>query len=128
MLRTLIYFLTDDGDIREIDQDDYGAILRKERPCPDLAGKHIRVVDWYVDTAEAPGPNIKNETYSLLQFDASGYASIPGCHADEDSACPVDAEINNKPVEILRDSNIEPLWTPTLAEQSRLFELLSRAV
>jgi len=121
--RTIIFFLKDDGRVREISQHAYARLVRGEVRMPELALHRIRVADWYVSCRENTAEPL-NETYSILYFDESGGAS-PVCQPDlirENKSLHVtlDADPYAAPCEHRADE----MWYPTLNERRALLGLL----
>lgn len=122
--RTIIFFLKDNGSIREISQHAYARLVRGEVRMPDLALRRIRVADWYISCRESTAEPL-NETYSILYFDESGGAS-PVCQPDLIRAnkslhVTLDADPYAAACEHPADEN----WYPTANERRALLALLS---
>lgn len=75
--RSCIFFLTADGQVHPVPQVRYVAIVRGEEALPQLAGRRVRLADWYVAVRDGEIIRIENETYGFLEFDAQGYACPP---------------------------------------------------
>lgn len=135
--KSLIFFLLADGEIQPVPQRDYASLLRGALRLPERANEAIRVADWYAETREDRPAKVVNETYSVLQLDASG--------AIDWSRCRVGRGRNHALYEALRSSRYdypdddpavqklraqtcdEVAWLPDPAQRSRLRRLLEAA-
>lgn len=121
--RTIIFFLRDDGSVREISQHAYARIVRGEIRMSDLALRRIRVADWYVSCGESTAEPL-NETYSILYFDESGGAS-PVCQPDlirENKSLHV--TLCADPYAAACEGPADETWYPTADERRALLGLL----
>lgn len=84
-------FLIMDGDIRPLTAERYVALVTGKATAPELAGRRVRLADWYVRRQMAPG-EVVNETYGWLVFNEQGRVDWHAAHAIEDDAAPGDAE------------------------------------
>lgn len=80
MLETCIFFVHDHRRLERIAQHTYADVVTGKRAMPRLAGRRVRVADWYVERAvDGPG-GVRNETYTILSFDEVGRAlPVPDC-------------------------------------------------
>lgn len=124
MYKTVIFFLSRAGDVRPVGQEHYARLLRGEGVAPEYAGQTVRVADWYV---EAGAGEVRNETYSLLGFNAEGRAVPPGGNGEGEGGayCPPVAEAEAAQPEGTRGSNLEVPWLPSEAERLRMRSLLA---
>ncbi|HWA38279.1 MAG TPA: hypothetical protein VG873_10480 [Burkholderiales bacterium] len=122
--RTIIFFLRDDGSIREISPHAYARLVRGEVRMPELALRRIRVADWYVGGRESTAEPL-NETYSILYFDESGGASPvcqPGLIRENKS---LHVTLDADPYAAACERPADKTWHPTADERRALLGLLS---
>ena len=89
----------------------YVALASGHALAPALAGRTLRLADWYVRLKEGEPDTVVNETYSLVRFDAQGrvdWASTPATHPHRPDVATVSEDAG---------------W-PTLAERGRMQALL----
>lgn len=59
---------------------------------PELAGRRVRVADWYVEYRQGQAVEVENETYTTLCFDQAGWARyFPDSELGSTKASSVDA-------------------------------------
>jgi hypothetical protein len=106
MYKTIIFFMNGPGTPERIPRDDYVGVARGEKLLPQYAGQQVRVADWYVRMDGERPAGIENETYSFLDFDATGHAAWPG------------------KAEHLDVKPKEPAWSPTPEQRAVLQSLV----
>ena len=88
------FLLGGPGDVHPLPHHVYVALVRGEAAVPELAGRTLRLAEWYVRLrADAPDA-VVNETYVPLAIDREGradWAATPGA-GHEDAAWPSAAE------------------------------------
>lgn len=89
-LRELREYLTvRQGEVHPIPHHLYVELVRGAAANPHLAGKTIRLAEWYVRMTHGTPETVVNETYALLTFDAEGrvdWAATPSFHPHRDDA------------------------------------------
>ncbi len=98
-----VFLLDEESGVHPVPHALYVALARGEATVPALAGKSLRLVDWYVRLKEGTPDSVANETYSLVRFDAQGRV--------EQTQTPT-----------------EDIAWPTVAERARMRELLFEGV
>lgn len=75
-------FLLEEGrEPRPLAHDDYVAIARRERGRIDLAGRRLRLADWYLRLHEGRPQRLVSEWYGWVAFDDAGcFDPTPGDH------------------------------------------------
>ena len=102
-------FLLDEGSgVHAVPQALYVALARGEATLEAMAGRTLRLADWYVRLQGGAPDAVVNETYSMMRFDA---------HGRVDPALAATAA--QTPAAALENT----AW-PTAAERSRMRELL----
>ena len=104
-----VFLLDESSAVHAVPHALYVALARGEATLEAMAGKALRLADWFVRLKCGAPDTVVNETYSLLRFDAQGRverAHVPGAA----QASAVAAEEN-------------AAW-PTTAERDRMRELL----
>ena len=104
-----VFLLDEDSAVHAVPHALYVALARGEATLEAMAGKALRLADWFVRLQCGAPDTVVNETYSLLRFDAQGCvdrAHVPGAA----QASAVATEEN-------------AAW-PTAAERDRMRELL----
>lgn len=77
MHETRIFFVLDTGQVEPIPQTEYAKLLRGDLALPEYANETVRLADWYVELADGRPVALRDETYSLLRFDAHGRVAPP---------------------------------------------------
>ena len=106
-----VFLLDEDSAVHPVPHALYVALARGQATAPALAGRTLRLADWYVRLKEGAPDTIANETYSMVRFDAQGrvdWTTTPASHAE-----PIDVKT------VPEDAD----W-PTSAERERMRELL----
>ena len=104
-----VFLLDEDSAVHAVPHALYVALARGEATLEAMAGKALRLADWFVRLKCGAPDTVVNETYSLLRFDALGRvdrAHVPG--AAQASAAATE----------------ESAAWPTTAERDRMRELL----
>ena len=104
-----VFLLDESSAVHAVPHALYVALARGEATLEAMAGKALRLADWFVRLKCGAPDTVVNETYSLLRFDAQGRvdrAHVPG--AAQESA----------------DATEENAAWPTTAERDRMRELL----
>lgn len=107
-----VFLLDEDSGVHPVPHALYVALARGQATAPALAGRTLRLADWYVREAPGEAGTVVNETYSLVRFDAQGRIDWPGTpaahpHRPGSATVPEDAS-----------------W-PTTAEHAQMRALLS---
>lgn len=85
-----VFLLDEQGEVHPVPHALYVAMSRRQASAPLLAGRVLRLADWYVRLRDGEPDSIANETYSLARFDAQGvFEPAP---APRDTAWPTPAE------------------------------------
>lgn len=85
-----VFLLDDEGEVHPIPHALYVALARQRASAPILAGRVLRLADWYVRMRDGEPGSIANETYGLARFDAQGAFELAPAPAD--SAWPTPEE------------------------------------
>ncbi len=93
-----VFILDETDGVHAVPHALYVALARREATAPSLAGRTLRLADWYVRLKDGEPDAVVNETYSVVRVDAQGRV--------ESVAAPSDAG-----------------W-PTLAERERMHAML----
>ena len=109
-----VFLLDDDGGIHPLPHALYVALARGQASAPALAGRTLRLADWYVRLENGEPNSVANETYSLVRFDPEGRADWAGSPVTL-SAHAHDSDVATVP---------EDAGWPTVAERERMRELL----
>lgn len=78
-----VFLLGDDGTVHPLPHALYVALARGQASAPMLAGRTVRVADWYVRLQQGAPEAVVDEQYGLLQFDDQGrvdLAASPSAH------------------------------------------------
>jgi len=67
-----VFLLDDGGGVHPVAHALYVALARGEATFEAMAGKALRLADWFVRLNCGTPDTVVNETYSLLRFDAQG--------------------------------------------------------
>jgi len=101
-------FLLDEGCAPvPLPHDEYVAIARRERGTPDLAGRRLRLADWYVRLKDGRPEQLVSEWYGWVEFDRAGCFDPP----------PADAPHAER-------GNVDESALPTQQERQALHQLL----
>ncbi|HEX7437866.1 MAG TPA: hypothetical protein VF308_14250, partial [Caldimonas sp.] len=87
-----VFLLDDAGGVHAVPHALYVALARAQAAAPALAGRTLRLADWYVRLKNAAPNTVVNETYSLVRFDAQGridWATTPAAHSHRHDAATV---------------------------------------
>jgi hypothetical protein len=90
-----VFLLDEGGDVHPVPHALYVALARGQASAPSLAGRTLRLADWYVRLKGGDPDTIVNETYSRLRFDAQGWvdrAAMPAVPVVQDADAPTLAE------------------------------------
>ncbi|HJV69702.1 hypothetical protein, partial [Ideonella sp.] len=77
-----VFLLDDAGGVHPVPHALYVALSRREATAPVLAGKTLRLADWYVRLKNGAPGAVVNETYSVVQVDAQGRVESIAAPAD----------------------------------------------
>ena len=108
---SFVFMLDEQGEVHAVPHALYLALTRDQASSPALAGKTLRLADWYVRLKDGDPDIVVNETYSLARFDAQGrvdWASTPSVHPLRPGDVPVPEDAT---------------W-PTVAQRERMRALL----
>ena len=89
---TRIFLIDVDGGVRPLDHNRYVALARGETAAPDLAGRRLILVDWYVRFIGGRSEAVVNKSCSWVVFDARGFMDLHAAHAIEGNATPSDLQ------------------------------------
>ncbi|MBE0550428.1 MAG: hypothetical protein IH627_22760 [Rubrivivax sp.] len=67
-----VFLLGADGDVHPVPHALYVALVRHEASAPTLAGRTLRLADWYVRLQGGEPAAIVNESYGVARVDAGG--------------------------------------------------------
>lgn len=81
--KSLIFFLFDEAEVRWVPQRDYVKLLGGALRMPEHANRTMRVADWYIRLQDDHAASVVNETYSVLQLDASGAIDWSRCRVGQ---------------------------------------------
>lgn len=87
-----LFLMDGNGQVTALPQEKLAALAKGEADAPELAGKAIRMADWYVRMRDNMPDKVVNETYQWLSFDAAGRLDLHAAHAIEESSLPTEAE------------------------------------
>lgn len=135
MHRSYIFFLADHQKIRPIPPPDYISLVRHSSAMPEYAGQRVRVADLFVTLEDGHPCRIENETYSFLNFNASGYVEQHEgkTFSVEENRRFYDAAMNSRYPDIDRDPKVQKTreqigddfsWLPTPEERKILVRLV----
>lgn len=86
-----VFLLDDEAEVHAIPHALYVALARHAATAPMLAGRTLRLADWYVRVGEGGEPQaIVNETYALARFDPDGRLEL--AQAPAETGWPTPAE------------------------------------
>jgi len=85
-----VFLLDDSGHVQALQHALYLALVRHEASAPLLAGRQVRLADWYVRLKDGQPEAVINETYQLMRVDAQG--CFESAAAPADSGWPTPAE------------------------------------
>jgi hypothetical protein len=71
-----VFLLDEGGEIEALPHQLYVSLAREQASAPTLAGKSVRVADWYVRTKHGEPESVVNETYGVLSVDAQGHVTM----------------------------------------------------
>ena len=106
---SFVFLVDESSGVHPVPHALYVALARGEATLEAMAGKALRLADWFVRLKCGAPDTVVNETYSLLRFDAQGRvdrAHVPGAAQASAAATEENAA-----------------W-PTTAERGRMQELL----
>ena len=86
-----VFLLDEGGDVHPVPPALYVALARGQASAPSLAGRTLRLADWYVRLKGGEPDTVVNETYSLVRFDAQGSvdrAAMPAAPVVQDADWP----------------------------------------
>lgn len=86
---SFVFLLDAEGGVHPIPHHLYVELVRGAAANPHLAGKSMRLAEWYVRMTHGTPETVVNETYALLTFDAEGrvdWAATPSFHPHRDDA------------------------------------------
>ena len=106
-----IFLLGERGDVHAVPHSVYVALARAQIEAPELAGRTLRLADWYVRLRDGEPHTVVNETYSLIRFDATGRVDTP----------PTSTTREDRPGSEFVSAGVG--W-PTAAERARMRALL----
>lgn len=89
--RSYQFFVTDSG-VLPIRHDCYVDLVAGQAISSELAGKTLRLADWYVRLHDGVPREVVNETYGWLVLDEFGRADLHAARAIEGSPLPNPAE------------------------------------
>lgn len=106
-----VFLLDGTGEVHPLPHALYVALARAEAAGATLAGRTLRLADWYVRLHDGAPQALVNEWYGLLRFDAEGRAApVPaGPHPPAPEASPAPAD---------------PTVLPTADERARMHALV----
>ena len=98
-----VFLLDEGGGVHPVPHALYVALARGNATAPALAGRTLRLADWYVRLKAGAPDTIANETYGMVRFDAQGrvdWTTVPASHRNrtdvktvpEDAGWPTSAE------------------------------------
>lgn len=103
-----VFLLDEAGEVHPLPHALYVALVRAEGATASLAGKTLRLADWYVRLTDDGRPDaVINETYIEVRFDERGCVDW--------SASPAGSGSTQPPT-----SSAQPQASPTQAERSRM--------
>lgn len=114
MYKTIIFILPKSGSPDLIPHQEYVHLVRGDASAPKYAKQQVRIADWYVKMDGNRPVEIENETYGLLNFDATGHVTWP-------SEAAHGATMAGNP---LPENSEAHVWLPTLEEKATLHEMV----
>lgn len=109
-----VFLLGDDGHVQPLPHALYVALVRGQALAPSLAGRTLRMADWYVRLKLGEPDTVANETYSLVRFDPKGRVDWTGSPVTPSAHAP-----HSDVPTVQEDAG----W-PTASERERMRELL----
>ncbi|TWI52710.1 hypothetical protein IQ22_03086 [Pseudomonas duriflava] len=103
------FLLDEAGQVHSLPHSLYVAMVHSEAAPIGLAGKRLRLVDWYVRLKDGCAEHVASEWYGWIHIDAEG--------------CYHPSTLPNDPPAVLNSRNIDETALPTDEERERL-ELL----
>ncbi len=85
---SLVFLMDVNGCVRPIDHERYVALARGETSAPDLAGRRLILVDWYVRFFGGRPDSVVNESCSWVVFDSRGFMDVHGARSIAAAATP----------------------------------------
>ena len=85
-----VFLLDDSGHVQALPHALYLALVRHEASAPLLAGRQLRLADWYVRLKDGQPEAVINETYQWLRVDAQGRFDSAAAPADSGWPTPVE--------------------------------------
>ncbi|MBC7435932.1 MAG: hypothetical protein H7332_07675 [Bdellovibrionales bacterium] len=107
-----IFLLDESGGVHPIPHSLYVALARGQADAPSLAGRTLRLADWYVRMNDGQPGSVVNETYHLVHFDPTGKVDWQA------SPAPHPHRLNDMPVP-------QEAALPTTAERAAIRSILS---
>lgn len=71
-----IFLLDEAGTVHPVPHALYVALARHEAVAPTLAGRNLRLADWYVRLRDGEPDVVVNETYGVYRVDAQGRVEV----------------------------------------------------
>jgi hypothetical protein len=93
---SFVFLLDAEGNIHPLAHVFYVALARGLSVAPTLAGRTLRLVDWFVQLEDGAPGRVVNETYSRLTFDADGKVDFSR-HSTAATAATADNEEAQRP-------------------------------
>ena len=106
-----VFLLDESSEVHAIPHALYVALAQGQASAIALAGRTLRLADWYVRLKDGEPDTVINETYSLVRFDAQGqvnWATTPSAHPHRPDVASVPKDAG---------------W-PTVDERARMHALL----
>ncbi len=91
-----VFLLDEAGGVHAVPHGLYVALASAQAVAPELAGKTLRLADWYVRLKDGEPESVINETYNLVRFDAQGkvdWAGTPAPHPHRPDAIAVAEDV-----------------------------------
>lgn len=89
--RSYQFLITPEG-VQPVPHDYYVDLVRGKSTSREVAGRTLRLADWYVRMEDDVPQLVVNETYSWLVFDAAGRVDLHAARDIEASPLPTQAE------------------------------------
>jgi hypothetical protein len=87
-----LFILIESQEVKPLAHQRFAALAHGELTAPELAGRAVRLADWFVRMDGLTTAEVVNETYQWLVFNDKGCMDLHAAHAIKDTALPSEAE------------------------------------